>query len=165
MKGCVRFLLIVVLLLSLSMHCASALHVFFSGFAPALTYLSFLQTQTAWKSPSHTCPHYSLVSCLTECYVPLLLRTVYFAHCVTCHIICLLVGRLYFASPNFISLFSYCIIMHVISCRLLCCSSCVLDDAVTFSALLQSFLLTQKVIRILGPLAEKAGGTTRRVYI
>ena len=35
--------------------------------------------------------------------------------------------------------------------------------AVTFSALLQSFLLTQKVIRILGPLAEKAGGTTRRV--
>ena len=46
--------------------------------------------------------------------------------------------------------------MHVISCRLLCCSSCVLDDAVTFSALLQSFLLTQKVIRILGPLAEKA---------
>ena len=57
----------------------------------------------------------------------------------------------------------YCIIMHVISCRLLRCSSCVLDDAVTFSALLQSFLLTQKVIRILGPLAEKAGGTTRRV--
>ena len=50
----------------------------------------FLQTQSAWKSPCHTCPHYSLVSCLTECYVRLLLRTVYFAHCVTCHIICLL---------------------------------------------------------------------------
>ena len=61
-KGCVRFLLIVVFLLSLSMHCASALHAFFSGFAPALTYLSFFADSDCLEIPM---PHMSsLLSCI-----------------------------------------------------------------------------------------------------
>ena len=61
-KGCVRFLLIVVLLLSLSMHCASALHAFFSSFAPALTYLSFFADSDCLEIPM---PHMSsLLSCI-----------------------------------------------------------------------------------------------------
>ena len=153
-----RFLLIVVLLLSLSMHCASALHAFFSGFAPALTYLSFFADSDCLEIPM---PH---MSCIMSDGMLCTFAASHGLLCSLCHMSYNLSSCLagYTLHPPISSPCSlYCIIM--ISCRLLCCPSCVLDDAVTFSALLQSFLLTQKVIRILGPLAEKAGGTTRRV--
>ena len=61
----------------------------------------FWQTQTAWKFPM---PHMSsLLSCVMSDGMlrTFALRTVYFAHCVTCHIICLLAWQAILCIPQF----------------------------------------------------------------